>query len=520
MDYLTSNAEQQIGPTDTNDNWGHGFAELPGPTEPNNILVSVISGDSPRIRVTYDRSVWDASDTHVYQFRVRSTNGDVTSVTPPRSTRAVVNPAWDLLADMYSSVPTTTSTSVSVSIGELTFGRSYSVQGRRCASTAYISCSAWSDWSRPVFLQAGTSPPALSVPPAPSSVSAGSPSRSSINVSWSAVPNATKYRVQYRRGSSGDWETETGDATGTSYRVRGLSCGTSYQFRVAAYGDGDNYAAAWGSYSSPTSSVSTNSCRLNPIFDPSSFSFGVPEDASSGDVVGTLTARDPDGADSLMRYSITGGNSDGRFAINSVTGVITLTENVTSSTPTSFQLTVLVRDAQGLTDTATVRVRVLKVIPMFSAMDYEFHVLEGSSVDQEVGTVVAMDPDAADNLLRYSITDGNAAGKFALDSVTGVITLARTIGAEEPTSYSLTVQVTDLDNRTDTATVVVLVVTPVEILLRERFLTGTEDADGNTVRIEAFSWELPGRNLVFPLVVEHQWGAYPQRTTRGYLKLC
>ena len=232
----------------------------------------------------------------------------------------------------------------------------------------------------------------------------------------------------------------------------------------------------------------------------------MPEDASSGDVVGTLTARDPDGSDSLMRYSITGGNSDGRFAINSVTGVITLTESVTSSTPISFQLTVRVRDSQGLTDTATVRIRVLKVIPMFSAMDYELHVLEGASVGQEVGTVAAIDPDAADDLLRYSITAGNSAGKFTLDTVTGVLTLAQTIGAEEPTSYTLTVQVTDLDNRTDAANVVVLVVMPVEVLLRERFLTGAEGADGNTVRIEVLSLDLPGRNLVFPLVVEHQWG--------------
>ena len=106
-----------------------------------------------------------------------------------------------------------------------------------------------------------------------------------------------------------------------------------------------------------------------------------------------------------------------------------------------------------------------------------------------------------------SSTSGNSAGKFALDSVSGVITLAQTTGAAEPTSYSLTVQVTDRDNRTDTANVVVLVVIPVEVLLRERFLTGAEGTDGNTARIEVISWDLPGRNLVFPLVVEHQWGA-------------
>ena len=345
------------------------------------------------------------------------------------------------------------------------------------------------------------------LPPAPSSVSAGSASRTSINVSWSAVARATKYRVQSRQGRSGEWVTKTSNAAGTSYRVRGLSCGRIYYFRVAAYGDGDTYDAAWGPYTSTPYSTSTNQCQLSPIFVPSSFSFGVPEDASAGDVVGTLTARDPDGSDSALRYSITSGNADGKFAIDAVTGVITLTGDITSDTPATSQLTARVQDSQGLTDSATVRIRVLKVIPMFSAMDYELHVVEGASVGQEVGTIVAMDPDAADNLLRYSITDGNSAGKFALDTTTGVITLARAIGEEDPTTYTLTMRVTDRDNRTDTATVVVLVVMPVEVELRQRFLTGAEDTEGNTVRIEVISWDRPGRNLVFPLVVEHERGA-------------
>ena len=102
------------------------------------------------------------------------------------------------------------------------------------------------------------SAPTLSRPPAPNSVSAGSPSRSAITVSWSAVTNAARYRVQYRRGNVGGWRTATSSATGTSHRVAGLNCGATYQFRVAAYGDGTNHLAGWGSTRS--ASARTSSC--------------------------------------------------------------------------------------------------------------------------------------------------------------------------------------------------------------------------------------------------------------------
>ena len=105
--------------------------------------------------------------------------------------------------------------------------------------------------------------------PAPTSVSAGSATRSSINVSWSAVTNATKYQLQYRVGSLGAWRTATSSATSTSHTVSGLDCGTTYQFRVAAYGDGTNFASQWGAWSSAYGR--TSSClSLAPA--PSSFS--------------------------------------------------------------------------------------------------------------------------------------------------------------------------------------------------------------------------------------------------------
>lgn len=45
--------------------------------------------------------------------------------------------------------------------------------------------------------------------------------------------------------------------------------------------------------------------------------------------------------------------------------------------------------------------------------------------------------------LTYSITGGNDAGRFAIDSATGALTLAAALDYETTTSYVLTVQVSD-----------------------------------------------------------------------------
>ena len=318
------------------------------------------------------------------------------------------------------------------------------------------------------------------------------------------MTGADFYRLEYREVGH-RWITSGSSLSGTSRTVSGLTCDTAYEFQVTSYGDGDVYATEWGE-SSTVYRTSTSSCLLAPVFVPSSFMFGVPEDAVSGDVVGVVTARDADAPDSALRYSITSGNSSGKFSIDAATGVLTLTEAVLSSDPETVDLTVRVVDQHGLSDIANVRIRVLKVIPMFSAMDYEFHVLRGADVGEEVGVLVAMDPDAADELLRYSITSGNAAGKFALDPVTGAITLGERLLDGEATSYTLGVGVRDEDGRTDAATVVILFVKQVRLEMRYYFMTGGEEDGSREVRVEMYVGGIPGRNLVIPLTVENQHG--------------
>ena len=90
----------------------------------------------------------------------------------------------------------------------------------------------------------------------------------------------------------------------------------------------------------------------------------------------------------------------------------------------------------------------------FSPASYAFTVLEDASVGHAVGAVSAISPTAGATVM-YSLTAGNANGKFALDTTTGQITVAAAL--DSATSYTLTVEASDGSGETATATVAVTV---------------------------------------------------------------
>ena len=98
-----------------------------------------------------------------------------------------------------------------------------------------------------------------------------------------------------------------------------------------------------------------------PAFSEKGYSVNLAEDASSGDGVITIVADDVTTGDTLT-YSISDGNADGLFAIDSNTGAITLVGAVDfEAGPTEYVLTVQVSDGNGGTDTVLVTVTVTNV---------------------------------------------------------------------------------------------------------------------------------------------------------------
>ena len=139
-------------------------------------------------------------------------------------------------------------------------------------------------------------------PPKPENLTVGTIGETSVSLSWDAVPNASKYRVQYVPGGGGVLITDDDTITGTTHTVDGLTCESEYRFLVSAYNSGTEYAEAWSEEA--WLSETTGEC-MSPVFEEAEYSFPVAENAEVGRVVGTVEATDPD-ADTLT-FSITEG---------------------------------------------------------------------------------------------------------------------------------------------------------------------------------------------------------------------
>ena len=187
-------------------------------------------------------------------------------------------------------------------------------------------------------------------PPAPENLSAGTTTEANVALSWDAVANASKYRVEYRLRSARDWTVDDETLTTTSRAVDELECDSIYRFRVSAYGSGTTYAAAWSEPSATLSEV-TGECTA-PVFDEESYSFTVMEDVGTGTEVDTVSATDPN--DDALTYAITAGNAAGTFAIGPSTGTITVAGPLNRTTTPLHTLTVQADDGNGNTGTVTV----------------------------------------------------------------------------------------------------------------------------------------------------------------------
>ena len=299
-------------------------------------------------------------------------------------------------------------------------------------------------------------------PPAPGTVIA-SLADDTFTISWDAVPGAARYKSQSRKsGSDEEWaDVETTETTSSTFiPAGGPDCGSIYEFRALAYGDGATYAADW-SEPSGTAQVTTEACNRSPEFGAASYSFTLNEEQVNGSLVGAVAAADPDEGDTVS-YSITAGNEDGKFAINAATGEITVAGALDNETTPSYTLTVQADDGNGGSATATVNITVTEVgeentTPFFEVSSYySFSVPEDTAEGASVGAVSATDPDEGDTL-SYSITAGNEDGKFAINSSTGEITVAGALDYETAPSYTLTVQAGDGTGGSATAWVTVTV---------------------------------------------------------------
>ena len=194
-------------------------------------------------------------------------------------------------------------------------------------------------------------------PPPPENVVLGTPSETSVVVSWDAVPNTVKYQVEYYYPWLSDWIVDDDTITGTTHTVDDLHCDRQHWFQVRAYGSGATYAAAW---SEPSTFLpeTTAECET-PVFGEESYAFSVTEDASVDDVVGGVSATSRDGT--AVTYSITYGNWGGFFDIDGESGEIKVAADLTVESGYTFNLRVQAEEANRGAVYAKVTIMVTEV---------------------------------------------------------------------------------------------------------------------------------------------------------------
>ena len=198
-----------------------------------------------------------------------------------------------------------------------------------------------------------------------------------------------------------------------------------------------------------------------------SYSFDYAENSASAAVVGTVSATDPDGG--TITFSITAGNTNVWYAIDSSTGAITLTTAGAASLANDFETT---PNLQTLTVSASdgVNVTTVQVALNETNVDDTAPAIAGPngsagaandaiSVNEGQTSVVRL---VATENVTWSITSGNDRAQFQI-AADGTITFVAAPDFESPTdtdtnnTYVLTVTATDAAGNISTQTITVTV---------------------------------------------------------------
>lgn len=193
---------------------------------------------------------------------------------------------------------------------------------------------------------------------------------------------------------------------------------------------------------------------IGPVKDIDSDFNQVSEDAAIGDTVGlTAEAIDPDAGDTV-RYELIQ-NPDDMFAINEITGVVTLAGKLDFDTQNLYQVSIKATSSDGSSSFNIFNINVLEVNnPVGPVSDVDGaanEVREGLAAGAVVGlTAFAEDPDK-DDTVSYSLFD-DAGGRFEIDADSGVVQTTRELDINNGSSYEVIVKAESSDTTVSTET--------------------------------------------------------------------
>ena len=185
---------------------------------------------------------------------------------------------------------------------------------------------------------------------------------------------------------------------------------------------------------------------------------GIAEQTAPGTNIGApVAARDVDSGD-VLTYTL-GGDDASAFSIVSTSGQLQTRAALDYETKNAYSVTVSVSDGNGGSDSITVTIRIRDVIdenraPVFSdGASTRRVVAENTAPGTNIGTPIAA-TDADNDTLTYSL-GGDDASAFSIVRTSGQLQTRAALDYETKRAYSVTVSVSDGNNKRDSITVTI-----------------------------------------------------------------
>ncbi|XP_047411467.1 protocadherin Fat 2 [Sciurus carolinensis] len=185
-----------------------------------------------------------------------------------------------------------------------------------------------------------------------------------------------------------------------------------------------------------------------PVFLNTEYGVQVREDAPAGTEVLQLATLTRPGAEKTG-YRIISGNEQGRFRLDSRTGILYVNGSLDFETNPKYFLSIECsrKGSSSLSDVTTIVVNITDVNehrPRFLQDLYDTKVLENAIVGDVILTVSASDEDGPLNsAITYSLVGGNQLGHFTVHPKKGELQVAKALDWEQTSSYSLRLRATD-----------------------------------------------------------------------------
>ncbi len=197
--------------------------------------------------------------------------------------------------------------------------------------------------------------------------------------------------------------------------------------------------------------VDADEYDVTPPTDSNHAANVIAENSATGTIVHiTASAYDADATNNLVTYQLDD-NAGGRFTIDANSGVVTVADGslLDYEAATAHAIVIRALSSDGSWDTQSFTIQLTDVNesavgPVADANATSNFVIENAAVGTTVGiTGQGTDADGTD-VVSYSLDD-DAGGRFAVDGVTGVVTVAGAIDRETAAAYNITLRATSTD---------------------------------------------------------------------------